>query len=75
MVAVGPHLVALRLFGVGEGIGAGESGVGETTRAGAGVESPGMGAKETLLGLCWGSVLGGLGCFSAARALSAVGSL
>ena len=75
MDAVGPHRVALRLFDVGEGVGTGESGVGETTRAGAGVKSPGMGAKEMLLGLCWGPVPGGLWCVFAARGLSAVGSL
>ena len=75
MDAVMPHRVDLRLFDMGEGGGTGEIVAGETTRAGAGGKSPGMGAKETLRGMCSGASLGALGCVSAARASAADGSL
>ena len=75
MDAVGPHRVDLRLFDMGVGGGTGDIGAGETTRAGAGDKSPGIGAKETLLGMCLGAAPGVLGCVTAAKALSADGSL
>ena len=70
-----PHRVDFRLFDVVDVVGTGGIVAGETTRAGAGGKSPGVGAEETLRVMCSGALLGALGCVSAARASAADGSL